>query len=764
MTSDISRQTFDHTRHYSQVVMQQGRVQLDADWNEQQDMLQYRLEMQTRDMVGQSGVPSTDGGFRVSFTPGGGDLLISPGRIYVDGILCEVDEGTPVEMLAFDGDHGVAVKNLIVDGQAWEKGQWVELLNKQRRPVRHFQISAVTHKEETDDLLILTFHTDQENPIIEDNQKAVIYEVRRLITYTTQPNYPDPAFTTTSPSGLPKLDLPSAHPMLLVYLDVWQRHITALNDERIREVALDGPDTSSRIQTIWQAKILPFQLSRELDKLLKEDADKSIKLAELGAELKRLVDIGPTSPESKTSLRKMEIQADQRAIAGEREKLAYEVVRYLGDYMPDAWEDLKKIPTGQLNVTTYDTDKPQSSGYVGLQNQLYRVEIHEVAADGTPATFKWSHDNASIASVVEVKANTVIVPGTGQGGILNYSRGQIVEVVSDRTEFNGELGKLPQITRVDTLTNLLTLDSSLGSDGAQITIRLWDGKGKVDKHRAWIPLDGGIKIQFSEGTYKSGDFWLIPARTSTKEVEWPPYQAPNTHPLPQIRRGTQHHYSRLAFIRLYQGQQQSDNRTVYDCRRRFTPLPEVIDAMHIVGINWDNDSRHSRKSLKWKEPKQQERYEEHEAQEEGLKIWFDHAPDPYSIKAETMIVTLESNLPGGGEASFVMHGDIRVSNNVITWHWKKREKEGWLAKLFEETDEGFRRLFDKPEHFVRVRVTLKGHAIWRSIDNRCIYLDGQAFGIPGTHRHDRGRRTALQFPTGSGAKASDFESWFYMRE
>src|SRR6266567_3181840 len=524
MTSDISRQTFDHTRHYSQVVMQQGRVQLDADWNEQQDMLQYRLEMQTRDMVGQSGVPSTDGGFRVSFTPGGGDLLISPGRIYVDGILCEVDEGTPVEMLAFDGDHGVAVKNLIVDGQAWEKGQWVELLNKQRRPVRHFQISAVTHKEETDDLLILTFHTDQENPIIEDDQKAVIYEVRRLITYTTQPNYPDPAFTTTSPSGLPKLDLPSAHPMLLVYLDVWQRHITALND----------------------------------------DADKSIKLAELGAELKRLVDIGPTSPESKTSLRKMEIQVDQRAIAGEREKLAYEVVRYLGDYMPDAWEDLKKIPTGQLNVTTYDTDKPQSSGYVGLQNQLYRVEIHEVAADGTPATFKWSHDNASIASVVEVKADTVIVPGTGQGGILNYSRGQIVEVVSDRTEINGELGKLPQITRVDTLTNLLTLDSSLGSDGAQITIRLWDGKGKVDKHRALIPLDGGIKIQFSEGTYKSGDFWLIPARTSTKEVEWPPYQAPNTHPLPQTRRGTQHHYSRLAYIRLYQGETRTDNRTVYD--------------------------------------------------------------------------------------------------------------------------------------------------------------------------------------------------------
>jgi hypothetical protein len=743
MTSDISRQTFDHTRHYSQVVMQQGRVQLDADWNEQQDMLQYRLEMQTRDMVGRSGVPERDGGFKVSFAPGGRDLLISSGRIYIDGILCEVDEATPVEILGFHEDNGVAVKNLMVDGQAWEKGQWVELLNKHRRPVRHFQISAVIYVEETD-LQILTFYTDQENPNIEDDQKAAIYEVRRVITYTTQPNYPDPEFTTTSPSGLPKLNLPSEQTMFLVYLDVWQRHITALYDERIREVALDGPDTSSRIQTIWQVKILPLKLSRELERLLKKDV-------ELGTELKSLEAIGPTGPESKTAHRIKENSA-------EREQLAYEITRYLSIYMPDVWEDLQKIPTGQLNVTTYDADNSQSSGYLGLQNQLYRVEIHEVAADGTPVIFKWSRDNASIASLVEVKADTVIVPGTGQGGILNYSRGQFVEVVSDRTEFNGELGKLAQITRVDTLTNRLTLDSSLGSDGAQITIRLWDGKGEVGEHRAWIPLDGGIKIRFSEGTYKRGDFWLIPARTSTKEVEWPPYQVPNTHPLPQSRRGIRHYYSRLAHIRLYQGQEQRENRTTYDCRRQFTPLPDVIDAMHVVEISWDNDSRHSRKSLKWNEQKP---YEE---QEEGLKIELDHAPEPHSIKAETLIVTLETNIPGGGEGSFIMHGNINVRDKVIIWHWKKREKEGWLARLFEEADETFRKLFDKPEHFVRVRMTLKGHAIWSCLNDRCIYLDGQAFGIPGTDRHDRGRRTALQFPTGSGAKASDFESWFYMRE
>ena len=35
MKGDFSRLTFDPTKHFSGVRMQQGRVQLDADWNEQ---------------------------------------------------------------------------------------------------------------------------------------------------------------------------------------------------------------------------------------------------------------------------------------------------------------------------------------------------------------------------------------------------------------------------------------------------------------------------------------------------------------------------------------------------------------------------------------------------------------------------------------------------------------------------------------------------------------------------------------------------------
>jgi hypothetical protein len=38
MKGDFSRFTFKKEKHYSSVRMQQGRVQLDADWNEQMDI------------------------------------------------------------------------------------------------------------------------------------------------------------------------------------------------------------------------------------------------------------------------------------------------------------------------------------------------------------------------------------------------------------------------------------------------------------------------------------------------------------------------------------------------------------------------------------------------------------------------------------------------------------------------------------------------------------------------------------------------------
>ena len=67
-----------------------------------------------------------------------------------------------------------------------------------------------------------------------------------------------------------------------------------------------------------------------------------------------------------------------------------------------------------------------------------------------------------------------------------------------------------------------------------------------------------------------------------------------------------------------------------------------------------------------------------------------------------------------------------------------------------------------PAQSTRVRVTIKGHIIWGDANQNWLYLDGQSFGRPGRRIADNTPRTALAFPTGSGARASDFESWFYI--
>ncbi len=64
----------------------------------------------------------------------------------------------------------------------------------------------------------------------------------------------------------------------------------------------------------------------------------------------------------------------------------------------------------------------------------------------------------------------------------------------------------------------------------------------------WIDLEGGIQVRFSTGSYRAGDYWLIPARAATGEIEWPPFEIPNINPQAQLPVGVQHHYCRLALI------------------------------------------------------------------------------------------------------------------------------------------------------------------------------------------------------------------------
>ncbi|HMC54290.1 MAG TPA: DUF6519 domain-containing protein, partial [Gemmatimonadaceae bacterium] len=95
MSFDASRFRFNPQSDYLGVVMQQGRVQLDSDWNELVSQLTRRIHVGTLDTFSVCVVPRvTPHGFEIRAQ--GGKLQIGSGRIYVDGILAENHRGEDV--------------------------------------------------------------------------------------------------------------------------------------------------------------------------------------------------------------------------------------------------------------------------------------------------------------------------------------------------------------------------------------------------------------------------------------------------------------------------------------------------------------------------------------------------------------------------------------------------------------------------------------------------------------------------------------------
>ena len=87
MGSDKARITFDDKQQYRSVVMQQGRVTLEADWNEAQDITSEEIRKDALDFVGPSGTP--DDGYGIAAATGEKrpdfDFSISAGTMYVGG-------------------------------------------------------------------------------------------------------------------------------------------------------------------------------------------------------------------------------------------------------------------------------------------------------------------------------------------------------------------------------------------------------------------------------------------------------------------------------------------------------------------------------------------------------------------------------------------------------------------------------------------------------------------------------------------------------
>ena len=105
MKGDFSRFPYRRSAHYESVLLQQGRVSVDADWNEQAVASSSMMRQLIVDLIGWHGAPtSRSGGFEVSASDG--TITVGGGTYYVDGIRCST--ATPVEIELPNDDRYLA--------------------------------------------------------------------------------------------------------------------------------------------------------------------------------------------------------------------------------------------------------------------------------------------------------------------------------------------------------------------------------------------------------------------------------------------------------------------------------------------------------------------------------------------------------------------------------------------------------------------------------------------------------------------------------
>jgi hypothetical protein len=80
---------------------------------------------------------------------------------------------------------------------------------------------------------------------------------------------------------------------------------------------------------------------------------------------------------------------------------------------------------------------------------------------------------------------------------------------------------------------------------------------------AWLDLEDGVQVQFQgDGPYRSGDYWLIPARTEIGDVLWPGTPGNRTAKQPD---GVPYYFAPLGLV--------TGAKTVTPLRHLFSPLP-----------------------------------------------------------------------------------------------------------------------------------------------------------------------------------------------
>jgi Family of unknown function (DUF6519)/Chaperone of endosialidase len=540
MKGDFTRFTFQPSKQYTSVLMQQGRLQLDADWNEQMSIFAYLNQVQARDMIGVSaGTSQTLDGFAIKLTPDNKDLIITPGRFYLNGLLCELVAGSEVKIQKLETNL-ILVNNWLIDGQKFVPGQWIEISQKDKITKKilcqiRLQIELVDDQLQT---LRLRVGNTNFSSWVDDG----LLSLRRVTTYQTQLDYPNP------PDNLDKNNY-------LVYLDAWQRHITTLEDPSIREVALQSPDTATRTKTVWQIKL----------QLLDEPLDLSS--------------------------------------AGNRQKDIIELIEDLPEW--------QKITGGNTNrnslfsgrkislIASTDQADGRPGSYQGNDNRLYRIEVH-FPGGIDQATFKWSRENGSIVSAIDNIENNIInliSPIKEVHKLFENEPGKPLpwlEIIDEEQELKNIPGALVQLVKaknnqlefnLSKVRGKLPTATKSDARAKKIKVRRWhdDASGEILITKDFINIEDGIRVKFETGEdsqeFRTGDFWLIPARESTQSIEWSRDDLQRFQP--QLPQGIYHQYTPIALVKTVEKKNEDQSSIIElqieDVRTKFPTLVNCFD-------------------------------------------------------------------------------------------------------------------------------------------------------------------------------------------
>jgi hypothetical protein len=290
-------------------------------------------------------------------------------------------------------------------------------------------------------------------------------------------------------------------------LQVWRRFVTELDDPCLVEPAIGQADTTARLQTVWR--------------VIGTANNSSLKSAETG-----VVSEPP-------SFLNQPILGDTPSTGNCNKN----PILQLSSCCQSLYRELLQQHTGKMKAWTNPAGDDcgcqpiPAAGYQGLENQLYRVEIH-TGGSYSQATFKWSRENASVvAQVTAVNGAYVTANSLGPDANLGFQVNQWVELTDDTYLYGdtpNQSGVLYQISALGPGPLQVTLSGSPNvNTSMNARMRRWDQSGTtavatgIPVSSAPMTLENGIEIDFSkDGNYVAGDYWTIPARTANGQIDW----------------------------------------------------------------------------------------------------------------------------------------------------------------------------------------------------------------------------------------------------